>query len=85
MRYIFSDNSWEEYCYWIATDRKILKRINDLIRDIARDPFNGIGKPEPLKNKYSGCWSRRINNEHRIIYKVSDNEVQIVKCRFHYD
>jgi toxin YoeB len=63
----------------------IVKRINDLLKDIARSPFEGIGKPEPLKYKYSGFWSRRIDDEHRLIYQVKENEILIVKCRFHYD
>ncbi|QSE95913.1 Txe/YoeB family addiction module toxin [Fulvivirga lutea] len=85
MKYIFVDESWEDYLYWQKTDKKILKRINNLIKDIARNPFDGIGKPEPLKYKYSGFWSRRIDGEHRLIYQVKDDEVYIVKCRFHYD
>lgn len=85
MKYIFVDESWEDYLYWQKTDKKILKRINNLIKDIARNPFDGIGKPEPLKYKYSGFWSRRIDGEHRLIYRVKEDEVHIVKCRFHYD
>jgi toxin YoeB len=69
----------------IKTDKKKLKRINDLIKDISRQPFDGIGKPEPLKYKYAGFWSRRIDDEHRLIYQVKDNELFIAKCRFHYD
>jgi len=85
MRYIFVDESWEDYLYWQKTDLKILSRINDLLKDIARTPFSGIGNPEPLKHKYKGFWSRRINGEHRLIYKVKDEEILIAKCRFHYD
>jgi len=85
MRLIFVDESWEDYQYWQKTDRKILKKINSLIKDISRSPFAGIGKPEPLKFKYQGYWSRRIDNEHRLIYKVRDDEILIAKCRFHYD
>jgi toxin YoeB len=85
MKYIFVDESWEDYLYWQATDKKMLRRINDLLKDISRSPFSGIGKPEPLKFKYKGYWSRRINDEHRLIYKISENEIRIVKCRFHYD
>ena len=85
MRHSFVDESWEDYLYWQSTDKKILKRLNDLIKDIKRSPFAGIGKPEPLKHKYKGCWSRRIDDEHRIIYLVNDDEVVILKCRFHYD
>lgn len=85
MKYVFVDESWEDYLYWQNTDKKKLKRINELLKDIARNPFDGIGKPEPLKYKYSGFWSRRIDEEHRLIYKYVDNEIHIIKCRFHYD
>ena len=85
MKYVFVDESWEDYLYWQKTDKAILKRINELIKDISRNPFSVIGKPEPLKYKYSGYWSRRINQEHRIIYHVRDEEVIILKCRYHYD
>jgi len=85
MKYIFVDESWEDYLYWQATDKKMLRRINDLLKDISRSPFSGIGKPEPLKFKYKGYWSRRINDEHRLIYKISENEILIVKCRFQSD
>ncbi len=84
-KYIFVDESWEDYLYWQKTDKKILKRINDLLKDISRHPFEGIGKPEALKHKYKGLWSRRITDEHRLIYQIKDNEIRIVKCRFHYD
>ena len=79
------DESWEDYLYWQKTDKKKLKRINDLIKDISRHPFEGIGNPEPLKYKYAGFWSRKIDNEHRLIYRVKDDELFIAKCRFHYD
>ena len=82
---IFVDESWEDYLYWQNNDKEILARINQLIKDISHSPFKGIGKPEPLKHKYKGFWSRRIDNEHRLIYKVDGNQIQIVKCRFHYD
>ena len=85
MKYIFVDESWEDYLYWQQTDKKMLQRINDLLKDIARNPFSGMGKPEPLKHKYKGLWSRRINDEHRLIYAVKDSEILIAKCRFHYD
>ncbi|HKK60927.1 MAG TPA: Txe/YoeB family addiction module toxin [Bacteroidales bacterium] len=85
MRLIFVDESWEDYLYWQKNDKKLVKRINSLIKDISRSPFSGIGKPEPLKHKYKGYWSRRINDEHRLIYRVQNDEVWIVKCRFHYD
>ncbi len=81
---IFSDNSWEDYIYWQTTDKKNLKRINLLIKEIKRTPFEGIGKPEPLKHQLKGCWSRRIDNEHRLVYEVSHEEIRIISCRFHY-
>jgi len=85
MKYIFVDESWEDYLYWQKTDKKKLKRINSLLKDISRTPYAGIGKPEPLKHKYSGFWSRRIDAEHRLIYKIKDDAILIAKCRFHYD
>ncbi len=84
MKLCFVDESWEDYLYWQNTDKKILARINKLIKDIVRSPFEGLGKPEPLKHKYRGYWSRRIDHEHRLIYKVTNTEIWIVKCRFHY-
>ena len=85
MKYIFVDESWEDYLYWQKIDKKMLKRINLLIKDISRQPYEGIGKPEPLKHNYRGFWSRRINEEHRLIYQVPEDEIRILKCRFHYD
>lgn len=85
MRYIFVDESWEDYLYWQKTDKKYVKKINKLLKDIFRTPFSGLGKPEPLKYKYKGFWSRRIDNEHRLIYAVNDEYILIAKCRFHYD
>ena len=84
MKLIFTENAWEDYLYWQKTDKKLLKRINLLIRDIARDPFEGIGKPEPLKHALSGYWSRRINDEHRIVYKINQDSLLIAQLRFHY-
>ena len=84
MKFIFSDNAWEDYLYWQKTDKKILRRINSLIKDIKCDPFDGIGKPEPLKHALSGYWSRRINDEHRIIYKASSDATLIAQLRYHY-
>ena len=74
-----------DYIYWQKKNKKYVKKINDLLKDIARNPFTGPGKPEPLKHKYKGFWSRRIDNEHRLIYAVRDDEILIAKCRFHYD
>ena len=85
MKLIFVDESWEDYLYWQKNNKKILKRINDLIKDISRNPFEGIGKPEALKYKYKGFWSRRIDAEHRLIYQVKEGQILIAKCRFHYD
>lgn len=84
MNLIFSDKAWEEYMYWQQTDKQILKKINQLIKDIKREAFDGIGKPEPLKYELSGFWSRRIGDEHRLVYEVSESYIAIVSCRFHY-
>ena len=80
----WSLNAWDDYLYWQQTEKKILKRINALIKDIMRQSFEDLGDPEPLKYNYSGYWSRRINREHRIVYKVDQNEITIVQCRYHY-
>lgn len=85
MRLIFVDESWDDYLYWQETDKKMFQRINDILKDIMRNQFKGIGKPEALKHKYKGFWSRRINNEHRLIYKTEGNDIMIAKCRFLYD
>ena len=84
MKLIFSEKAWEDYLYWQKTDKKKLKRINVLIKDITREPFDGIGKPEPLKHALSGYWSRRINDEHRIVYKVYADSLLIAQLRYHY-
>ncbi|PPU42200.1 Txe/YoeB family addiction module toxin [Xanthomonas arboricola] len=80
----FSDNAWEDYLYWQQTDKKMLKRINELIKVIQRDPFQGIGKPEPLRHALAGYWSRRINDEHRIVYKAENGILLIAQLRYHY-
>lgn len=85
MKHSFVDESWDDYLYWQQTSKNNLKRINELIKDIKRTPFTGIGKPEPLKHKYKGCWSRRIDGEHRLVYQIREDELIILKCRFHYD
>ena len=85
MRLLWEDRAWEDYLYWQTQDRKILKRINALIRDIQRSTFDGIGKPEPLKNRLSGWWSRRIDGSNRIVYYEQDGVIYIVSCRGHYD
>jgi toxin YoeB len=84
MKLIFSEQAWDDYLYWQKTDKKLLDRINTIIKDASRSPFEGIGKPEPLKNALSGYWSRRINDEHRIVYKISDDTMLIAQLRFHY-
>lgn len=81
----FTENAWEDYVYWQKVDKKVLKKINELIKDIKRSPFQGIGKPEALKYDLAGYWSRRIDQEHRLVYKIEENELQIFACRFHYD
>ena len=84
MKLIFDERAWEDYQYWLKTDQKILKRINLLIKDIQRNPFDGIGEPEPLKYNWSGFWSRRITKEHRLVYTVESESILIAQCRFHY-
>jgi toxin YoeB len=84
VRLIFSEQAWEDYLYWQKTDKQLLKRINMLIKDIKRAPFEGIGKPEPLKHALSGYWSRRINDEHRIVYKVNEDSLLIAQLRYRY-
>jgi len=81
----FSDNAWEEYIYWQTQDKKTLKRINALLKDIDRNPYEGIGKPEPLKENWNGFWSRRIDSANRIIYKVENGQLIVVQCGSHYD
>jgi len=85
MRITFSRNAWEDYVSWQREDKRILQKINDLIKDIQRTPFGGLGKPEPLKFDLSGYWSRRIDLEHRLVYQYQDNEILIYSCKFHYD
>lgn len=80
----WAEKAWEDYLYWQQTDRKILKRINALLRDITRQPYEGIGDPEPLKHNWSGYWSRRVDREHRLVYKVTDEGIVVVQCRYHY-
>lgn len=84
MNITFTDDSWNDYLYWQQTDKKVLKKINQLVKDIKRDPFDGLGKPEPLKHEFSGCWSRRITDEHRLVYEITQYSVVIISCRFHY-
>ncbi len=81
----FSRNSWEDYLSWQREDKKMLKRINQLIKDIQRTPYQGIGNPEPLKYDLAGFWSRRIDREHRLVYQVFDREILIYSCKYYYD
>ena len=84
MNLTFAPKAWDSYLYCQKTDKSIVKRINTLIKDIQRTPFEGIGKPEPLKHALSGFWSRRINDEHRIVYRVAENNILIAQLRYHY-
>ncbi len=84
MNKVFSPIAWEHYQYWVLNDKKVLKKINDLTRDIERNGNSGIGKPEPLKNELSGFWSRRITETHRLIYSIDEDNIYIAKCRGHY-
>ena len=84
MELLWQSNAWEDYLYWQKQDKKTLERINELIKDCMRSPFKGIGKPEPLKGDYAGFWSRRITDEHRLIYSVSAGTIKVVQCRFHH-
>jgi len=83
-RLSFEANAWNDYLYWQLQDRCVVLRINELIRAVLRDPFGGIGKPEPLKRELSGCWSRRIDQTHRLVYRVRADEIEILACRYHY-
>ena len=84
MNLLFAPQAWEDYLYWQHTDKKMQRRINELIRDTVRSPFEGIGKPEPLKHAFSGFWSRRISPEHRMVYRVSGETLEIAQLRYHY-
>jgi len=84
VKLVFSEQAWEDYLHWQKTDRKTVQRINTLVKEITRTPHEGTGKPEPLKHALSGYWSRRINNEHRIVYKIADDSLFIAQLRYHY-
>lgn len=84
MNLVFSEQAWEDYLYWQKVDKKLVQRINGLIKEITRTPYSGAGKPEPLKHALSGYWSRRINDEHRVVYKIADGSVLIAQLRYHY-
>ena len=81
---MWAEHAWDDYLYWQAVDKKKVKRINELIKDIKRSPFEGLGDPEPLKHNWSGYWSRRIDKEHRLVYKVDESGLSLAQCRFHY-
>lgn len=85
MRLTWLPKGWDDYLHWQENDRKMLRRVNEVIRDTLRDPFDGVGKPEPLRHHLKGWWSRRITQEHRLVYKVEDGSLLIMQCRFHYD
>ena len=82
---MFTERAWEEYCYWQLQDKKTLKKINQLLTDIKRNEYIGIGKPEPLKNELSGYWSRRIDDANRLVYKITNDQIEVVQCKGHYD
>ena len=84
MKVAFSSNGWDDYLFWQTTDRKLLARLNNLIKECSRTPFTGTGKPEPLRGEFSGWWSRRLTEEHRLVYRVTDDELLIAQCRRHY-
>lgn len=84
MRWVFSEQAWEDYLYWQKTDKKLVQRINELIKEVTRTPHTGTGKPEPLKHALAGYWSRRIDEQHRIVYKVADDSVLVAQLRYHY-
>ena len=84
MNLLFTDEAWEDYCYWQQHEKKLLKKINSLLKEIKRTPYEGTGKPEPLKHDLQGAWSRRINQEHRLVYEVFDEQINVMACRFHY-
>ena len=85
MNIAFTDAAWEDYLWFQQQQPQLLKRINELIKDAKRDPFKGIGKPEPLKRDLRGCWSRRITDEHRLVYRIEREQILILSCRYHYE
>ena len=85
MNLLFSPQAWEDYLYWQQVDKKLVRRINELLKDIARSHYDGIGKPEPLKHALAGFWSRRITDEHRLVYRIKGQIIEIVQLRYHYE
>jgi toxin YoeB len=85
VRYVWDESAWADYEWWQQQDRKVLKRINALLKDVARNGNEGIGKPEPLKHGFHGYWSRRITDEHRLVYRVTEDSVSVAQCRYHYE
>lgn len=85
MRLVFTPHGWDDYQFWVSADRATLKRINRLIEESLRDPYEGIGKPEPLRHILAGCWSRRIDEEHRLVYLIDKDDLVILQARFHYE
>ena len=84
MNITFTEKAWDEYIYWQTQDKKFLKKLNALIEEVTRTPFEGTGKPEPLRHELAGFWSRRISDEHRLVYRIKDGTLEIVQCRYHY-
>lgn len=84
MKLTWSEEAWEDYLYWQDADKRMVKKINALIKDVLRTPFEGKGKPEPLKHNLSGFWSRRITEEHRLVYAIAESAILIAACRYHY-
>ena len=85
MKVSFTEESWADYLYWQSTDKRMLQKINELIKVIQRTPFRGIGKPEPLRYQLKGCWSRRIDLAHRLVYEIRQSEIVVISCRYHYE
>ncbi|MCL2481770.1 MAG: Txe/YoeB family addiction module toxin [Spirochaetaceae bacterium] len=85
MKKLWTDRGWEDYLYWQIQNKNMIKKINQIIKDIERNPFKGIGKPEPLKNNLSGWWSRKIDNKHRIVYRIEKDNLEIAQCKDHYE
>ena len=85
MKLVFAEQAWEDYLHWQQTDKQVTQRIHELIKDTSRNPFSGIGKPEPLRHVLQGCWSRRIDSEHRLVYMVENDDIVVLQARYHYE